>query len=50
MIEVVNRSEESWGPMAKLDDNQFKKLINTRNSETRNVIKEELKRQKKLKT
>lgn len=50
LFNVKNRSPESWGPLAKCNDESFNRLINTRRSETRNVVKEELKRLKKLKT
>ena len=48
MFEVINRSEESWGPLAKCDDKTFTKLINERDAKTK--IKNHLKKQKKLKT
>lgn len=48
MIKVANRSEESWGPLAKCDDKTFNKLINT--LDAKNKIKDHLKKQKKLKT
>lgn len=48
MIKVSNRSEESWGPLAKCDDKTFSKLINQLDAKTK--IKEHVKKQKKLKT
>ena len=48
MFEVKNRSEESWGPLAKCDDKMFTKLINGLDAKTK--IKDHLKKQKKLKT
>ena len=48
MFEVINRSEESWGPLAKCDDKTFTKLINELDAKTK--IKDHLKKQKKLKT
>jgi hypothetical protein len=48
MFEVVNRSEESWGPLAKCDDKTFTKLINGRHA--KDEIKAFVKKQKKLKT
>ena len=50
MIEVKNRSEESWGPLAKCDEKDFNKLVNNRRSNTKELIKNKLKQQKKLKT
>ena len=49
MIEVKNRSEESWGPLAKCDDVYFQKLINGRQDSTKDRIKDHIKKQKKLK-
>lgn len=48
MFEVKNRSEESWGPLAKCGDREFNKLINELDAKTK--IKSHLKKQKKLKT
>lgn len=48
MIEVVNRSPESWGPLAKCGDREFANLINQFDAKTK--IKDHLKKQKKLKT
>lgn len=48
MFEVVNRSEEAWGPLAKCDDKTFNKLITTYDAKTK--IKDHIKKQKKLKT
>ena len=48
MIEVKNRTEESWGPLAKCDDKTFNRLINTLDAKTK--IKDHIKKQKKLKT
>lgn len=50
MIEVKNRSAESWGPLAECDDKMFKAIINTRQEATKDHIKVYLKRKKKLKT
>lgn len=49
MIEVKNRSEESWGPLAACDDATFNRMINDRQEPTKTQIKEHIKRQKKLK-
>ena len=48
MFEVINRSEEAWGPLAKVDEKTFNKLISERDAKTK--IKDHLKKQKKLKT
>lgn len=47
MIEVKNRSVESWGPFASMSDNNFKSLINVR--KTMKTAKDMVKKQKKLK-
>lgn len=47
MIEVKNRSVESWGPLAHCDDKKFNALINGDDAKTR--IKTFIKNQKKLK-
>lgn len=49
MIEVKNRSVESWGPLADCDDKMFNVLINERRERAKDHIKVYLKRQKKLK-
>ena len=48
MFEVINRSEESWGPLAKVDQKVFDKLLNKPNA--RDEVKSFIKKQKKLKT
>lgn len=48
MIEVTNRSEESWGPLANCGDREFAKLINQFDAKSK--IKDHIKKQKKLKT
>ena len=50
MIEVKNRSPESWGPLASLPENHFNQIIGGRRGTTKDLIKEEVKRAKKLKT
>lgn len=47
MFEVVSRSEEAWGPLAKCDDQTFSKLIGGYDAKTK--IKDHIKKQKKLK-
>ena len=48
MFEVINRSEESWGPLAKVDQKVFDKLLSKPNA--RDEVKSFIKKQKKLKT
>ena len=48
MFEVINRSEESWGPLAKVDQKVFDKLLSKPNA--RDEVKNFIKKQKKLKT
>lgn len=50
MIEVANRSIESWGPLAKCSDERFKQILENRRGTTALMIKNEAKRVKKLKT
>ncbi len=49
MIEVKNRSEASWGPLASCDDKMFNAMVNERREPAKDHIKVYLKRQKKLK-
>jgi hypothetical protein len=48
MFEVKNRTVESWGPLAKVDQKVFDKLLNKPNA--RDEVKSFIKKQKKLKT
>lgn len=48
MFEVKNRSVESWGPLATVDQEHFDKLLTKLNA--RDKIKDLVKKQKKLKT
>lgn len=50
MIEVANRTAESWGPLASLDEDRFDRILNNRRGSTKEIIKDEVKRIKKLKT
>ena len=51
MFEVQSRSEESWGPLAKMGEADFNQLINSRKvASTKERIKNYVKKQKKLKT
>lgn len=45
-LEVKSRSPESWGPLAKVDDKEFDRIINNRKGNTKDLIK----KVKKLKT
>ena len=46
MIEVKSRSANSWGPLAKVDEAEFVRIINNRKGNTKDLIK----KVKKLKT
>ena len=46
MIEVKSRSANSWGPLAKVDEAEFSRIINNRKGNTKDLIK----KVKKLKT
>jgi hypothetical protein len=48
LLNVKNRSPESWGPLAQCDDKTFNKLINALDAKTK--IKDHIKKVKKLKT
>jgi hypothetical protein len=48
MIEVKNRSPESWGPLADVDQKVFDKLVSMPNAG--DLVKDFVKKQKKLKT
>lgn len=50
LFNVKSRSPESWGPLASLPDNKFNNLLKNRRGSTKEMIKDELKRAKKLKT
>jgi hypothetical protein len=50
MITVKNRSDDSWGPLASIPDYKFNSLINNRNGNTKELIKQEIKNQKSMKT
>jgi hypothetical protein len=50
MLNVKNRSPESWGPLAAFPENRFNQIIENRRGNTKQLIKEELKKAKKLKT
>lgn len=46
MFETINRSVESWGPLAKCSEEVFDQIINNR----RGYTKDKIKKLKKLKT
>jgi hypothetical protein len=46
LLEVKSRSPESWGPLAKVGDREFNRIINNRKGNTKDLIK----KAKKLKT
>ena len=46
LLEVKNRSPESWGPLAKCSESEFNHIINSRRGNTKDLIK----KVKKLKT
>jgi hypothetical protein len=48
MFEVKNRTVESWGPLANVDQKVFDKLLSKHNA--RDEVKSFVKKQKKLKT
>jgi hypothetical protein len=49
MFEVKSRSPEAWGPLAKCSDDVFNFTINGRTGNTKDLIKQNLAFQKKLK-
>lgn len=46
LLNVKNRSPESWGPLAKCSDSEFNRILNNRKGSTKDLIK----KVKKLKT
>ena len=50
LLEVKNRSPESWGPLAGVSDERFNQILNQSRGSTKDAIKDEIKKQKKLKT
>ena len=50
MLNVKSRSPESWGPLASIDEDRFDRILNNRRGSTKEIIKDEVKRVKKLKT
>jgi hypothetical protein len=50
LLNVKNRSPESWGPLASVDEKRFNQILDNRRSNTKELIKTEVKKIKKLKT
>lgn len=50
MIIVANRSVEAWGPLASVPELRFHQIVDSRVGNTKDLIKSEIKRAKKLKT
>jgi len=50
MFGVKNRSPESWGPLASVDENRFNQILDNRRSNTKGLVKIEVNKIKKLKT
>jgi hypothetical protein len=49
LLEVKSRSPESWGPLAKVSDHRFNQILDNRRGSTKEIIKTEVKKAKKLK-
>ena len=50
LLNVKNRSPESWGPLASIPEGRFNQILENRKSTTKDLIKSEIKKAKKLKT
>jgi len=50
MFGVKNRSPESWGPLASIDEKRFNQILDNRRSNTKELVKTEVKKINKLKT
>jgi hypothetical protein len=50
LLNVKNRSPESWGPLASVDEKRFNQILDNRRSNTKELIKTEVKKINKLKT
>ena len=50
LLNVKNRSPESWGPLASVSDKRFNDILDNRRGSTKEMIKNEVKRTKRLKT
>lgn len=50
MLNVKSRSHESWGPLSFVPESRFNEILENRRGTTKEMIKDEVKRAKKLKT
>ena len=50
LLNVKNRSPESWGPLASVPEGFFNQILENRKGSTKDLIKSEIKKAKKLKT
>jgi hypothetical protein len=50
MLEVKSRSPESWGPLSSVPDKRFNEILSNRRGSTKDMVKNEIKKAKKLKT
>lgn len=50
LFNVKNRSPESWGPLASVSEGLFNQILENRYGSTKDLIKSEIKKAKKLKT
>ena len=50
LLNVKSRSPESWGPLASVPEGRFNQILENRRGTTKEMIKNEVKRAKKLKT
>ena len=50
LLNVKSRSPESWGPLASVPEGRFNQILDNRRGTTKEMIKNEIKRAKKLKT
>ena len=49
-LNVKSRSPESWGPLASVPEGRFNQILENRKGITKDLIKSEVKKAKKLKT
>lgn len=49
LLEVKSRSPESWGPLASVPQKRFSEILDNRRGSTKEMVKNEVKRAKKLK-
>lgn len=50
LLNVKNRSPESWGPLASVSESLFNQILENRRGSTKEMVKDHIKKQKKLKT